>query len=79
MKRIQKVSLIITLHIVITISLIGVSAINNMKQLEYLVRLHIMIAMVYGDGDEKCLQNFLVSLSYIMLIWKVCHSICAMY
>lgn len=30
-----------------------------------------MIATVYNEGDEKSLQNFLASLSYIMLMWKV--------
>ena len=44
---------------------------NNLKQLEYLVRLHVMIAMVYSKHDEKCLQNFLASLGYVTLIWKV--------
>jgi len=51
--------------------LIGVSAVNNMKQLEYLVRLHVMIAMVYSEGCEESLQNLLASLAYVMLIWKV--------
>ena len=59
------------LHINIFITFIGVSAINNMKQLEYLARLHVMIAIVCNEGVEKSLQNFLASLSYIMLIWKV--------
>lgn len=72
MKRILKVcsslyQIMYHHHILLT----GVSAMNNMKQLEYLMRLHVMIAMVYIEGDEKSLQNFLASVSYIMLIWKV--------
>ena len=64
---------IYVLHINITNTnaFTGVSAMNNMKQLEYLMRLHVMIAMVYSERDEKCLQNFLSSLGYVMLIWKV--------
>ena len=68
-KRIQMVSILSHDNIIITF--IGVSAINNMKQLEYLARLHVMIATVYNEDDEKSLQNFLASLSYVMLIWKV--------
>lgn len=59
------------IHISITNTLPGASAMNNMKQLEYLMRLHVMIATMHNDGDEKCLQSFLSSLSYVMLMWKV--------
>ena len=48
---------------------------NNMKQLEYLMRLHVMIALMYNEGDEKSLQTFLASHSFVMLIWKVYYTL----
>ena len=58
-------------HASIVTLITGVSAINNMKKLEYLAHLHVMIATVYGERDERSLQHFMASLGYVMLIWKV--------
>ena len=44
---------------------------NNIKQLEYLVRVHVMISVVHNGGSEECLQHLLAALGYVMLMWKV--------
>ena len=58
-------------HVSIVILFTGLSAMNNLKQLEYLARLHVMIATVYSEHDERSLQHFIASFGYVMLIWKV--------
>jgi len=44
---------------------------NNIKQLEYLFRVHVMISVVHNGGSGECLQHLLAALGYVMLIWKV--------
>jgi len=44
---------------------------NNIKQLEYLVRIHVMISVVHSEGSQECLQHLLTALGYVMIIWKV--------
>ena len=50
---------------------LGVTAMNNIKQLEYLFRVHVMISVVHNGGSGECLQHLLAALGYVMLIWKV--------